>query len=148
LLIGDAEVGKSCLLSRFADDFYTPSYVGTIGVDFRVRNVEVGGKNVKMQVVGWTCSASGCRGPVTSLPGIIIFALQWDTAGQERFRTIATSYYRGAQGIIVVYDITNKVSIDWSHMCMHDLALIRSCHTVDERDFGIQGLCVHNVSRQ
>ncbi|CAM6006406.1 unnamed protein product [Sphagnum balticum] len=65
LLIGDAEVGKSCLLSRFADDSYTPSYVSTIGVDFRVRTVEVGGKNVKVQVVGWTRSVRGCRGPVT-----------------------------------------------------------------------------------
>jgi small GTP-binding protein len=119
LLIGDAEVGKSCLLSRFADDSYSPSYVGTIGVDFRVRNVKVGGKNVKMQVVGWTCSASGCRGPLTSLLVIIILALQWDTVGQERFRTITTPYYRGAHGIIVVYDITNQVPMDWSHNVSH-----------------------------
>ena len=85
-LIGDSGVGKSCLLFRFADDTYQESYISTIGVDFKIRTVELEGKTVKLQI--------------------------WDTAGQERFRTITSSYYRGAHGIIVVYDVTDQESFN------------------------------------
>lgn len=86
LLIGDSGVGKSCLLLRFADDTYTESYISTIGVDFKIRTVEQDHKTIKLQI--------------------------WDTAGQERFRTITSSYYRGAHGIIIVYDITKQETFD------------------------------------
>jgi len=86
LLIGDSGVGKSCLLLRFADDTYTESYISTIGVDFKIRTIELDKKTVKLQI--------------------------WDTAGQERFRTITSSYYRGAHGIIVAYDVTDQESFN------------------------------------
>jgi len=86
VLIGDSGVGKSCLLLRFADDAFTESYISTIGVDFRFRTVKMDKKTVKLQI--------------------------WDTAGQERFRTITSAYYRGADGIIMVYDTTSSDSFD------------------------------------
>lgn len=86
VLIGDSGVGKSCLLLRFADDAFTESYISTIGVDFRFRTVKIDKKTVKLQI--------------------------WDTAGQERFRTITSAYYRGADGIIMVYDVTSVDSFD------------------------------------
>lgn len=86
VLIGDSGVGKSCILLRFADDSFTDSYITTIGVDFRFRTISVENKNVKLQI--------------------------WDTAGQERFRTITSAYYRGADGIIISYDTTDRDSFD------------------------------------
>ncbi|GMI35504.1 hypothetical protein TrCOL_g10326 [Triparma columacea] len=84
LLIGDSGVGKSCLLLRFADDSFTAAYITTIGIDFKIKNTVVDGKKIKLQV--------------------------WDTAGQERFRTITTAYYRGAMGILLVYDVSEEDS--------------------------------------
>jgi len=95
LLIGDSGVGKSCLLLRFADDTYTESYISTIGVDFKIRTLELDGKTVKLQI--------------------------WDTAGQERFRTITSSYYRGAHGIIVVYDVTDQESFNNVKQWMNEI---------------------------
>ncbi|KAL1918115.1 uncharacterized protein VTP21DRAFT_3381 [Calcarisporiella thermophila] len=89
LLIGDSGVGKSCLLLRFSDDSFTPSFITTIGIDFKIRTIELDGKRVKLQI--------------------------WDTAGQERFRTITTAYYRGAHGILLVYDVTDERSFKNIH---------------------------------
>mmetsp|Transcript_54475 Transcript_54475/g.129845 ORF Transcript_54475/g.129845 Transcript_54475/m.129845 type:complete len:214 (+) Transcript_54475:109-750(+) len=91
VLIGDSGAGKSCLLLRFADDAFSDSYITTIGVDFRFKTIPVEKKTIKLQI--------------------------WDTAGQERFRTITSAYYRGADGIIMVYDICERESFnhvdDW-----------------------------------
>ncbi|KAL5740883.1 hypothetical protein ACOSP7_029761 [Xanthoceras sorbifolium] len=86
LLIGDSGVGKSCLLLRFSDDSFTTSFITTIGIDFKIRTIELDGKRIKLQI--------------------------WDTAGQERFRTITTAYYRGAMGILLVYDVTDESSFN------------------------------------
>ncbi len=84
IVIGDTNTGKSCLLNRFADDSYSNDFISTIGVDFKVKTIEIDGKIIKTQI--------------------------WDTAGQDRFRSITSSYYRGAHGIIIAFDITNKKS--------------------------------------
>mmetsp|Transcript_110921 Transcript_110921/g.192259 ORF Transcript_110921/g.192259 Transcript_110921/m.192259 type:complete len:208 (-) Transcript_110921:136-759(-) len=86
LLIGDSGVGKSCLLLRFTDNDFKDSYVTTIGIDFKIREVDIGGQKCKIQI--------------------------WDTAGQERFRTITSAYYRGAHGIGLTYDVTCRDSFE------------------------------------
>ncbi|KAI3371299.1 hypothetical protein L3Q82_023919 [Scortum barcoo] len=86
LLIGDSGVGKTCLLFRFSEDSFNTTFISTIGIDFKIRTIELDGKRVKLQI--------------------------WDTAGQERFRTITTAYYRGAMGIMLVYDICNEKSFE------------------------------------
>jgi len=95
VLIGDSGVGKSCLLLRFADDTYTESHISTIGVDFKIRTIQLDGKTIKLQI--------------------------WDTAGQERFRTITSSYYRGAHGIIVVYDTTDSETFEHVKTWLHEI---------------------------
>ncbi len=84
LIIGNSGVGKSCLLIRFTDDKFEEGYVTTIGVDFKIKTLEIEGKSVKLQI--------------------------WDTAGQERFRNIVSTYYKGGHGIMMVYDITDLES--------------------------------------
>ncbi|CAD8207182.1 unnamed protein product [Paramecium octaurelia] len=86
LLIGNSGVGKSCMLMRYSENQFTNNFYNTIGVDFKTKTVAIGEHNVKLQI--------------------------WDTAGQDRFRTITCSYYRGAQGIIIVYDITDRESFE------------------------------------
>eukprot|EP00794_Sanderia_malayensis_P003758 gene3758-4280_t len=95
LIIGESAVGKSSLLIRFTDDTFDPDIGPTIGVDFKVKTIKIDGNTTKLAI--------------------------WDTAGQERFRTLTPSYYRGAQGIILVYDVTNKATFnkleDWLSEC-------------------------------
>jgi len=87
LLIGDSGVGKSSLLLRFTDGTFEEDIGTTIGVDFKVKVLNVRNKQrVKLTI--------------------------WDTAGQERFRTLTSSYYRGAQGVVLVYDISSAESFD------------------------------------
>ena len=84
LLLGNSNVGKSSLFLRFVDDIWNDTFVPTIGVDFKIKTFEIDSKKIKMQI--------------------------WDTAGQERFKNIINSYYRGAHGILLLYDITDKDS--------------------------------------
>ena len=86
VLIGDTSVGKSSLLVRFSDDQFSETYVTTIGVDFRFKTMIVNEKVVKVQI--------------------------WDTAGQERYRSITNAYYRGAEAIIIVFDMGCKDSFN------------------------------------
>ena len=87
LLVGSSS-DKSRMILHFTENNFSDSYLSTIGVDFKIRKVELDGKYLKLQI--------------------------WDTAGQERFRSITTSYYRGSQGIIIIYDITNRESFEYA----------------------------------
>jgi Ras-related protein Rab-1A len=93
LIIGDARSGKSALFLSFAENKFHDTYIPTIGVDFKLRIMEIYNKRVKLQM--------------------------WDTAGEERFRTITSSYYRGAHGIAIVFNVRDRqsfVNIDqWKH---------------------------------
>ncbi len=91
VLVGDSSVGKSAILTRFADNHFASHYSNTIGVDFRFRTIAFGKKTIQLQI--------------------------WDTAGQEKFRTLTSSYYRNANCVVLVYDVTNERSFnhtkDW-----------------------------------
>lgn len=82
IIIGDTGVGKSCLLLQFTDKRFQPVHDLTIGVEFGARMINIDNKQIKLQI--------------------------WDTAGQESFRSITRSYYRGAAGALLVYDITRR----------------------------------------
>jgi small GTP-binding protein len=86
LIVGESGVGKTCMLLRFADNLFEEDFLSTIGVDFKVKEINMDGKRVKLQI--------------------------WDSAGQERFRNITSSYYRNCSGIIIVYDVTRRDSFD------------------------------------
>jgi Ras-related protein Rab-1A len=94
LLIGNTNSGKSALLVRFVDNKYSDSYISTIGVDFKTKTLNIDDNPIKLQM--------------------------WDTAGQDRFRTITPSYYKGADGIILAYDITNIESFDNLNMWLKE----------------------------
>ncbi|KAL1130190.1 hypothetical protein AAG570_013128, partial [Ranatra chinensis] len=96
-------VGKSSLLLRFADNTFTGNYITTIGVDFKIRTVDINGEKVKLQI--------------------------WDTAGQERFRTITSTYYRGTHGVIVVYDVTSGDSFANVKRWLHEIE--QNCEVVN-----------------
>lgn len=91
IIIGDSNVGKSSLMLRFAENKYNPTYISTVGVEFRVKTIMINGIRIKIQI--------------------------WDTAGQEKFKSLTKSYYRGAHGVIIMYDITNYKSfvdmVEW-----------------------------------
>ena len=87
LLLGDSSVGKSCLLKRYTDNTFLDIHISTIGLDYKLKEVKLkDGKTVKVQI--------------------------WDTAGQDRFRAITKNYYKGAQGIALIYDITNQITFE------------------------------------
>ena len=87
LLLGDSSVGKTCFLMRYTDNTFQDIHMSTIGLDYKLKNVQLeNGKMVKIQV--------------------------WDTAGQDRFRSITKNYYKGAHGIVLIYDVTENKSFE------------------------------------
>ncbi|XP_055621876.1 ras-related protein Rab-8A [Toxorhynchites rutilus septentrionalis] len=86
LVLGDSNVGKTCIVHRYCDERYYDTYISTIGIDFKQKLINLDGVPIKLQI--------------------------WDTAGQERFRTLTTAYYRGAMGILLMYDVTSLESFN------------------------------------
>jgi len=104
IIIGDMGVGKSCLLHQFTENKFVPDSPHTIGVEFGTRIVEVMGKKIKLQI--------------------------WDTAGQERFRAVTRSYYRGAAGALLVYDITRRITYNHLTSWLTDARNLTNPNTV------------------
>ncbi|KAI0242702.1 Ras-related protein Rab-43 [Lamellibrachia satsuma] len=102
VLIGDAGVGKTCVVQRFKSGTFVERHGNTIGVDFTMKTLNLDGKRIKLQI--------------------------WDTAGQERFRTITQSYYRSANGVIITYDITKKESFNNVTRWLEDVKRYAACN--------------------
>ena len=86
LTLGDTEVGKTSIVLRYADDKFNDSKISTIGIDFKIKQINKGGESIKVSI--------------------------YDTAGQERFQRIIKHYYRGANGVLLTFDISNKNSFE------------------------------------
>ena len=87
LLLGDTNVGKTCFLFKYTDNIFHENHIATIGLDYRVKKIKLkNGKEISLQI--------------------------WDTAGQDRFRAITKNYYKGAHGIVLIYDITNNQTFE------------------------------------
>lgn len=86
LILGDMCVGKTCMLLRYCDNVFNDNHISTIGVDYRVKSKLINNDNIKLQI--------------------------WDTAGQDRFRAITRSYYKGSNGILLIFDVTNRDSFN------------------------------------
>jgi len=104
IIIGDMGVGKSCLLHQFTDKKFMADCPHTIGVEFGTRIIEVSGQKIKLQI--------------------------WDTAGQERFRAVTRSYYRGAAGAVMVYDITRRATYNHLSSWLTDARNLTNNNTV------------------
>ena len=86
LLLGDTEVGKTCLINRYTNGVFREEYISTVGIDFYTKQEEINNKTVQVKL--------------------------WDTAGQERFKTLTPSFLRNAEGVIIVFDVTSQDSFD------------------------------------
>ncbi|XP_065660795.1 uncharacterized protein LOC136084558 isoform X2 [Hydra vulgaris] len=86
LVLGQTNVGKTSITFRFTDGSFKESYISTIGIDASCGTINIDGEKIRLQI--------------------------WDTAGQERFRTLTNAYYRGAMGIMLVYDVTCDASFN------------------------------------
>ncbi|CAG9334121.1 unnamed protein product [Blepharisma stoltei] len=105
VLIGDAAVGKSSLLSKYVDEEFETAYNCTIGVDFKIKSLIIDNKKVKLQV--------------------------WDTAGQERFKPITNCYFRSSNGCVAVYDICNRESFDNVKIWINDYRENNSIESIE-----------------
>jgi small GTP-binding protein len=95
ITIGESSVGKTCIIMRYTEDTFTDQFLTTVGVDFKVVDRDLDGRRIRLQV--------------------------WDTAGQEQFHTITKSYFRGAHGVILVFDVTARVTFDRTHVWMDSI---------------------------
>ena len=97
LTIGESGVGKTCIAKRFVQDKFVKNHLVTIGVDYFAKTLHINNKDVKLKI--------------------------WDTAGQERFKTLTAQYYKGADGILLVYDVSDEESYEKIRDWMGQIAL-------------------------
>ena len=115
VIIGSSGVGKTSLILRFADNYFTDNFISTIGIDFRIRTYIINDKIIKLQI--------------------------WDTAGQERFRSITSAYYKSANAVIICYDVTSMDSFnnidgwlsDLYFSSIPKLLIGNKCDLIDDR---------------
>ena len=84
ILLGDSSVGKTCLLLRYLNEEFSPNHLGTIGIDFKIKKLNIENNNYKIQI--------------------------WDTSGVERCRNITKTYIKGTHGFIFIYDVSYRNS--------------------------------------
>ena len=115
LTIGESNVGKTCILRRFVENKFSKIHLSTIGIDYRTKSLHVYGKDVKLKI--------------------------WDTAGQERYHNITSQIYKGADGIILVFDVNEEISFtkikDWieqikSNVSQEEISLILYLYHIHE----------------
>lgn len=109
LVLGDSNVGKTCIVHRYCDERYYDTYISTIGETIFVFLVEL----MMLILIGpvrLVFTGIDFKQKLINLDGVPIKLQIWDTAGQERFRTLTTAYYRGAMGILLMYDVTSLES--------------------------------------
>lgn len=94
-MVGDSGVGKTSVVLRYTKNLFHEEFLNSIGVDFKSKDIHIDGRKIKLQI--------------------------WDTAGQERFRTITTSYYRGAHAIVIVFDLTRRDTYEHIKGWMNDI---------------------------
>ena len=116
LLVGETGVGKTCLLCRYTNNDFINAHISTIGIDFKMKTLQIDDKKVKVQI--------------------------WDTAGQERFESITKQFYRRAQGVLLVYDICSRASYEaipkWlsyvRQFCKEDVTVMLLGNKCDRED--------------
>ena len=101
VVVGNSGVGKSALLNRYVDNNFSDKFIATLGVDFKIKSLKLNGKLIKLTI--------------------------WDTAGQERFLSLTNRYYRGADGVFLVYDVTNGGSFENLKMWLNEVEINNSC---------------------
>ena len=104
LTIGESGVGKTCILRRFVENKFLKNHLATIGIDFKTKSITVQGIQIKLKI--------------------------WDTAGQERFRNITNQYYKGADGIVLVFDVTDQKSFDKIREWMNQITVNTSSNDI------------------
>jgi small GTP-binding protein len=107
LTLGETTVGKTSLLNKFTENTFSKTQFATIGIDFKLKKININGKTIELKI--------------------------WDTAGQERYRNLTKQYYKGADGILLIFDLTKKETFlkinDWidqlnSHFNQDEISII------------------------
>jgi small GTP-binding protein len=104
LLLGDSNVGKTSIIARLTTGDFKTKMVQTVGVDYKPKKVNIGGENIQVLIRLLLSPHLSSFFPSPPLSQVQL----WDTAGSEKFRQITTSYYRGVNGIMLCFDVSQR----------------------------------------